>query len=331
MHKRLALSIAVGAALAAGGPGALAAPPDWSKVPPKTITVFYPGVASLEWTLVGTEHGGARGIRKNETCASCHDGETADMGKKIVSGQKLEPDAASVKGKAGSIPVQVQAAHDGTNLYMRFSWKQPPSAGGKKMDEKNVTKLGVMLDNGNVEYGAIGGCWASCHHDLRTMPDVKADANKHPRAKELDIRSNGPTKYLKESRTALETKASPLGGWDKLKSEADFAQLKKEGKFLELWQWRSAEPARVGYVLEARRLSTAPAGFAEGKNDGGTWTVTFTRKLAGGEGSHALVPGKTYNFGFAIHNDHVDWRYHHVSLGYTLGIDAKADVTAAKQ
>ncbi len=41
------------------------------------------------------------------------------------------------------------------------------------------------------------------------MPDVKADAASHPRAKELDIRSNGPTKYLKESRTALETKASP--------------------------------------------------------------------------------------------------------------------------
>jgi Ethylbenzene dehydrogenase len=330
MHKRLAVSIAVGAAFAAGSAGTLAAPPDWSKVPAKTVTVFYPGVASLEWTLFGTEHGGARAIRKNETCASCHDSETADMGKKIVSGQKLEPDAASVKGKAGSIPVQVQAANDGANLYLRFSWKQPPSAGGKKMDEKSAVKVAVMFDEGKVEYGAIGGCWASCHHDLRTMPDVKADAAKHPRAKELDIRSNGPTKYLKESRSALEMKASPLGGWDKLKSEAEFAQLLKEGKFLELWQYRSGEPARAGYVLEARRLKAAP-GIAEGKNEGGAWTVTFTRKLAGGDGSHTFAPGKTYNFGFAIHNDHADWRYHHVSLGYTLGIDSKADITAAKQ
>lgn len=312
MYKRLVIPAAVAAALAAGATGAFAAPPDWSKVPAKTITVFYPGVASMEWTLIGTEHGGARGMRKNETCASCHDTETADMGKKIVSGQKLEPDAASVKGKPGSIPVQVQAAHDGANLYVRFSWKQPPSAGGKKMDEKNPVKVAVMFDEGKVEYGAIGGCWASCHHDLRSMPDVKADAAQHPRAKELDIRSNGPTKYLKESRTALETKASPLGGWDKLKSEADFAQLKKEGRFLELWQWRSGEPPRAGYVLEARRLKAAP-GLAEGKNEGGAWTVTFTRKLAGGDGSHAFTPGKTYNFGFAIHNDHSDWRYHHVS------------------
>lgn len=329
MHKRIVITSAFAAAFAASG-GALAAPPDWSKVPAKTITVFYPGVASMEWVLIGTEHGGARAIRKHETCASCHDSETADMGKKIVSGQKLEPSAALVKGKAGSIPVQVQAANDGTNLYMRFSWKQPPSAGGKKMDEKNAVKMAVMFDKGKVDYAEIGGCWASCHHDLRSMPDVKADAAKHPRAKELDIRPDGPTKYLKESRTALETKTSPLGGWDKPKPQAELAHELKEGDFLELWQYRSGEPPRAGYVLEARRLKAAP-GLAEGKNEGGAWSVTFTRKLSGGEGSHTFEPGKKYNFGFAIHDDHANWRFHHVSLGYTLGIDAKADVTAAKQ
>ena len=329
MYKHLAIASAVAVAFAAGG--ADAAPPDWSKVPAKTVTVFYPGVASMEWTLTGTEHGGARGMRKGETCASCHDGETADMGKKIVSGQKLEPDVASAKGRAPAIPVNVQAAHDGTNLYMRFQWKAPAPAGARKIDEKNATKLAVMLDDNKVEYGALGGCWASCHHDLRTMPDVDPNAAKHARAKELDIRSNGPTKYLKESRTDIELKAKPLGGWNKAKPEADVAALLKEGKFLELWQWRSTEHARVGYVLDARRLKAAAQGFAEGKNEGGTWTVTFTRPLAGGPGVHALAPGKTYNVGFAIHDDHADWRFHQVSLGYTLGIDAKADITASKR
>ena len=52
--------------------------------------------------------------------------------------------------------------------------------------------------------------------------------------------------------------------------------------------------------------------------------------LAGGPGQHTFAPGKTYNFGFAIHDDHADWRFHHVSLGYTLGLGAKADVTADK-
>ena len=42
----------------------------------------------------------------------------------IVSGEKIEP--KPIKGKAGSIPVKVQAAHDDGNLYLRFAWKQPP-------------------------------------------------------------------------------------------------------------------------------------------------------------------------------------------------------------
>lgn len=324
MKSKLA-AFAATAALAAGAHAA----PDWAKAQKKAITVFYPGASSIEWTLIGSEHGGARALRKNESCAGCHHDEAADIGSKIVGGHRVEPDPAAAKGKAASIPVTVQAAYDATNLYLRFQWKQPPSAGGKKMDQKNAVKLAVMFDDNKVEYGAAGGCWASCHHDLRSMPDVSAAAAKHARAKELDIRSNGPTKYLKESRTALEMKASPLGGWDKAKSEAEIAALLKEGKFLEMWQFRSSESHRAGYVLEARRLTAAP-GLAEGKNEGGSWTVTFTRKLAGGPGQHSFAPGKTYNFGFAIHDDHADWRFHHVSLGYTLGLDAKADVTAAR-
>ncbi len=311
--------------------GAAQAAPDWDKAPKKTITVFYPGTSSLEWTYTGTEHGGARAMRKGETCASCHDAEAAEMGKKMVTGQKLEPNAGAVKGKAGSIPVTVQAAYDASNLYVRFQWKQPAASGNKKMDEKNAVKLAVMLDDNKVENGALGGCWASCHHDLRSMPDLDPNSPKHARAKELDIRSDGPTKYLKESRTSVEMKGKPLGGWDKAKTEAEYTKLLAEGKFLEMWQYRSSESPRVGYVLESRRLKSAP-GLAEGKNEGGTWTVTFTRKLAGGPGVHAIAAGKTYPIGFAIHDDHSNWRYHHVSLGYTLGLDnPKADINVVKQ
>ena len=69
---------------------------------------------------------------------------------------------------------------------------------------------------------------------------------------------------------------------------------------------------------------------AKGDLKGDTWTVTITRKLVGGEGDVNLEAGKVYNFGFAIHDDHTSGRFHHVSLGYTLGLDAKADITATK-
>jgi hypothetical protein len=327
MNQGLPIVYAIGLVFATGV-GAAHAAPDWSKVPAKKLTIMLPGVASMEWILNGSDHSGARGLKKGESCTSCHEEEIADIGKKIASGEKAEP--KPIKGKPGSIPVNVQAAHDGTNLYLRFQWKAAPSS-GIKQDQKNQEKVAVMIDAGTVEHGS-SGCWASCHDDLRTMPDVNKDAAKHPKAKDLDIRDNGPTKYLKESRSAIEGKNKPRGGWDKLKPEAEIEAALKDGKFLELWQWRETQPPRAGYVLEARRLKEAQ-GLAEGKCEGGTCTVTFTRKLAGGgAGSHAIRPGKSYAVGFAIHDDWANERYHHVSLGYSMAMDnPKADINIVKQ
>ena len=61
----------------------------------------------------------------------------------------------------------------------------------------------------------------------------------------------------------------------------------------------------------------------KGAKAGDTYTVTFTRKNPG--------EGKTIPFGLAIHGDHATGRFHHVSLGYTLGIGAAGDVKAVKQ
>ncbi len=288
MQKQLITASALGLLMAFGAGSALAAP-DWSKVPGKKITVFYPGVSPMEWILKGTEHGGARGLKKGESCASCHDEEAADMGKKMVTGQKIEPNP--IKGKAGSIPVNVQAAHDGANLYLRFSWKQP-AGGAEKMDKDNQVKLAVMLEDNKVERANLSGCWETCHGDARTMPEAKDDKK---------------TKYVKDGSLA-------------------------GGKFYDLIQWTSKGAKHDGYVADKRVMDGGKALIeAKGEKKGDEWVVTFTRKLAGGEGDIALAPGKVYNFGFAIHDDHTHGRFHHVSLGYTLGLDAKADITAAKQ
>ncbi len=288
MYKKL-LASSITAMLACAAGGAVAAP-DWSKVPAKKITVFYPGASPIEWITKGTEHGGAKGLKKGEACTSCHEEELADMGKKMVTGQKIEPHV--IKGKAGSIPVSVQAANDGTNLYLRFSWKQP-AGGGEIMDKDNAVKLAFMLDDNKVERANLSGCWETCHQDVRTMPEGKDDKK---------------TKYV-------------TGG-------------SASGKYYDLLQWQSkANKGRDGYVAD-KRVMDGGKGLVEAKGEkkGDEWVVTFTRKLAGGgEGDIAMASGKTYNFGFAIHDDHTHGRFHHVSLGYTLGVDAKADITAAKQ
>jgi len=276
--------------LSFGAAPALAGEPDWGKTPVKKITVFYPGVSPMEWVTKGTEHGGARAMRKGESCAGCHDAEAKEMGQKMASGQKIEP--APIKGKAGSIPVNVQAAHDGSNLYLRFSWKQP-AGGAAKMDKDNQVKLAVMFDDGKVAGAELSGCWQSCHADVRTMPDVKDDKK---------------TKYVKDGNVGA-------------------------GVFYDLVQWTSKGAKHDGHVADARVMDGGKALVdAKGEKKGDEWSVVFTRKLAGGgAGDITMAAGKVVNFGFAIHDDHTEGRFHHVSLGYTLGIDAKADLTAAKQ
>ena len=140
----------------------------------------------MEWILTGTEHGGAKAVKKGEPCTGCHIdektgmNESAEIGAKILSGAKsknaaLEPDP--VKGKPGSIPVSVQASHDADNLYLRFTWKNTGFL-QRQQDGFLTTlfKLAVMLEEiGKVELDSTGGCWATCHNDVRTMPGVKDD------------------------------------------------------------------------------------------------------------------------------------------------------------
>lgn len=99
----------------------------------------------------------------------------------------------------------------------------------------------------------------------------------------------------------------------------------------DLMQWRSGNGGKAsdGMVNDKRHMDGGKAGVtAEGSKAGDLWTVTFTRKLAGGVN---LVPGKAVPFGIAIHADGAAGRFHHVSFGHKLGLGADGDVKAVKQ
>jgi len=97
----------------------------------------------------------------------------------------------------------------------------------------------------------------------------------------------------------------------------------------ELMQWKSGKGAKPvdGVVTDKRTSEGGNAGVqTTGENKGGEYTVTFTRKLSG-----AVAAGKAVPMGVAIHADKASGRFHHVSLGYTLGIGADGDIKAVKQ
>jgi hypothetical protein len=285
--KKIVLAV-MGACLAGG---AYAAAPDWSKVTERKFKLFYPGQSAYEWVMNKADHSAVPDIvDKKRPCAKCHEGDANDVGNAIVAGKPvgqsksvLEPKPPA--GKGGWVQASFKAAHDGDKLYVRVEWESP-AAGGDKTDKKNEAKLTMLFDGGGTVAGAdLNGCWATCHTDLRTMKDGK-DPKK--------------TKYIKD---------------------ADLAG----GKFYDLIQFRSGKGEKPvdGYVAD-KRVMEGGKGLvkAEGKKEGNKWVVTFERSLAGGgKGDHAIAAGKTYNFGFAIHENFSEARYHYVSLGYQFGLD----------
>ncbi len=315
---------------------------DWGDVPSREITIFYPGETSMEWVMTGKDHGGARPFLKGgDRCVVCHDKETADMGQKMVSGEKAE--STPIPGKRGSIPVNVQAAHDGENLFMRFEWEDTahapvPFVDGGKMDPANPMKLAIMLGTNDVEYAEQTGCWQTCHHDARSMPHTpEAEAaTGSDAAKVLDLKS-GVTKYLKESRSKIEVKGrrgKKRGGWDKLKSTDEVAAALKSNQFMDVLRYKSGKgETEDGYILDQRYMTGGQGFQVDAKKEGNNWVVEIKRKLKSDKsGDTQIEAGKLYNFGFAIHDDYTNARFHHVSLGYKLGLDSDtAEVNAVKR
>ena len=63
----------------------------------------------------------------------------------------------------------------------------------------------------------------------------------------------------------------------------------------------------------------------------GMWTVVVIRPLGlANDDDKSLKEGGIYNVGFAVHDDNITTRGHHVSFVRTLGIGAKADIQAVK-
>ncbi len=283
-----ALPIAVSIAAAFAGQ-ALAADPasiDWSKVPTKALTLFYPGESTYQW-LRSPGHMGAAMVEKGTSCVTCHNGQEAKLGDKNVQGGKIEPTPVTGK-KNGSVNLNVQVAYDDQNAYFRFQWKtnanRPGDAypyyrfdgkdwkvyGQPRLDEpvrKGTVpavyedRLSMMIDDGAVPNFATQGCWVTCHKGERdttgrpTKDQVVAN-DLYKALKKDDVR-----KYLPSTRTDAQA------SWDKGKSVEEIAKLKAAGAFLDLIQWRASRSNPVGmaddgYVLEYRNFDAGKNPFA---------------------------------------------------------------------
>jgi hypothetical protein len=89
--------------------------------------------------------------------------------------------------------------------------------------------------------------------------------------------------------------------------------------------------------LLPRYVTTSEVSGSAGDNKGagnwkdGVWTVVMTRPLnLANDDDKTFAEGKVLNVGFAVHDDNITTRGHHVSFVKTVGIGAKADIQAVK-
>lgn len=430
---RTAFPATVAALALAGSAAALqAAPPaDWSAIPTTTLKLFYPGQSSYEW-LHSEDHKRAfRRVAKGESCVSCHEDEEEEIGELIVSGERLEP--TPVEGKNGSVDLAVQAAYDDRNLYLRFQWQtrnpypgiahpflrfdgeQWSPYGYPKLDKVvqegqqpgiYEDRLSMLIDDGKVPNFAEHGCWVTCHTGERDMPEQPSRAEVQANALFAALNKKDVRKFLPATRT------DGLS-WDKGKSLEAIAQIKAQGGFLDLMQWRGHRSNPVGmaddfHVLEYRNndagkgpfssnedkknhqprymydaakmganairtedirkgpvaliqeenavafdpdrdwqvgdlipkyvVSRASAKGSAADNDdvkgewnNGVWTVVWARKLGlTNPDDKTLEIGGVYDVGFAVHDDNITTRGHHVSFPVKVGIGAPATISAVK-
>ncbi|MBI5682622.1 MAG: hypothetical protein HZC45_05600 [Deltaproteobacteria bacterium] len=87
-----------------------------------------------------------------------------------------------------------------------------------------------------------------------------------------------------------------------------------------------------GWFLQAEPKGSQTDVKAEGGWKDGMYTVVLKRKLnTGNADDKVFEPGKKYTVGFAVHDDAVTTRFHHISFEKTLGFDdPKADINVMK-
>lgn len=285
--------------------------------PADELLLFQPGQSAWEWLLVPARHDGGKRMREGKDCLFCHQGEELVIGRRVASGENLEP--APIAGLPSVISMNVEAAYDANNLYLSACWAAPEAA-PRWGDAEQDTRLTFMLGSAALNVAPVAGCWAACHSDMKGMPDAAPGADLG--------------KYLPGSRV----KMSATGGGTGLRGAAELDAQLDEGRYLEYWQVvlerGQANGAGDGYLLGDLVASQAPVVSAEGLSEGPDCSLKMTRPLApAGRGRHALAEGQEYTLAVALHANHAAGRYHYTAfpVRFRLGGAAEAGVLVASK
>lgn len=154
------------------------------------------------------------------------------------------------------------------------------------------------------------------------------DAGKNMFASNMDAKTKQPRYMYDESKTGR--KAFALD--DIRKAQNAMVPGENAVPFDPNAGWKEGDLVSQYYVNRAdAQGSAADNKQVKGVWKDGMWTVVWARPLnLKNSDDKALTEGKVYNVGFAVHDDNMTGRGHHISFPMTLGFGAKADISATR-
>lgn len=161
-----------------------------------------------------------------------------------------------------TVPLQVQAAYNGADIFFRYRWPSPSpgifhdvlrftngawqvrgrAVPGSEPDGLHEDRVAMMVDDGSVpEFGRYGG-YVTVGQGLAGFTDEASgrEVRDHPYlGKKLGL--DEPTKFLPATRKSI-------ADWKSVVSEAEQDSLRAAGYFLDLWHWRAHRSSPVGHA-----------------------------------------------------------------------------------
>jgi hypothetical protein len=259
------------------------------------------------------DDGKVPGFAQQGCWLTCHDGER-DL-------------KAAAKEEVAANPAMQAYKKEDVRKYLPVSRSEPTDwRTGKSVEEiARIKAAGGFVDL--IQWRAHRSNPVGMADDGYVLEYRNFDAGKNPFASNLDKETKQP-KFMFDARKfgAKAVTAKQVGKKENFLIKGVNAILfdPKAG-----WNEGDMLPR---YVLSA---SDATGSAADNKATGqwkkGVWTVVLTRPLGlTNDDDKALKAGGVYNVGFAVHDDNITTRGHHVAYVKTLGLGAEADIKAVK-
>ncbi|HLE93562.1 MAG TPA: ethylbenzene dehydrogenase-related protein, partial [Sulfuricaulis sp.] len=260
------------------------------------------------------DDGKVPGFAQQGCWLTCHDG-SRDM-----------PGVKS-KGEVAANPLMAAIKKDDVRKYLPATRTEPSDwTTGKSLEEiAKIKAAGGFVDL--IQWRAHRSNPVGMADDGYVLEYRNFDTGKNPFASNLDKDTKQP-KFMYDAKKfgAKAMTAKQVG-----KKESFLIKGTNAVPFDSQAGWKEGD-LLPRYVLSASDASGSAAdNKATGNWKNGVWTVVMIRPLGlANDDDKALKDGGVYHVGFAVHDDNITTRGHHVSFVKTLGIGAKADIQATK-